>query len=167
MLEGYNEIKGMISKEKLEKAAAIVTIVGFPVIVASMVFAFYQLSDLRKVASSQNNIALTAEFFDPTNTGVIDAIENNQPILVEHKGKYTDAQLDNYLGDFETIDSVYGEGLLTEDEMCISFSYYVGATSKNQEIKTYIAGQPRGSGFFAGLAELSAIVAKSTDQNCH
>ncbi len=157
----------MTTKEKMDKLTALVTIVGFPVIVASMIFGFYQLSDLRKVASSQNNIALTAEFFNLTNTGIIDAIENNRPILIEHKGKYTDAELDNYLGDFETIDGAYGESLLTEDELCTSFSYYIAATQSNQEVKAYIAGLPKGHGFFTGLAELNAIVAKSQDADCH
>ena len=156
-----------MSKEKLDKAVAVITIVGFPIIVASMAFVYYQIGELKDVASSQNNIALTANFFDPTNTGIIDAIENNKSILVENKGKYPDADLDNYLGELETIDSVYGEGLLTEDEMCVSFSYYITATAQNQEIKTYIANQPKGSGFFTGLAELTADVAKSSDTNCH
>ena len=155
-------------KEKLERWAYIVTIVGFPFLVLSMVSVFYQIGELRQVVSSQNNIALSAEFFNDVNTGIIDAVENNKPILVEHKGRYTVAQLDNYLGNFETIDSAYREGLLSEDELCVSFSYYISVTSQNPEIQAYLkTSRKQDSGFFRGFSDLLGIVAKSENANCH
>ena len=148
----------------LEKAAYIVTIVSLPILVVSLLLGYFQLKDLKQAVSSQNNISLNTMFFNDTNTGIIDAIENAKPILVEHNGKYTDAQLDNYLGDFESVDQAYDEKLLTEDELCVSFSYYIASTTQNTEIKNYIASN---RSFFSGLAALAGIVSESKDTNCH
>jgi hypothetical protein len=120
------------------------------------------------VVSSQNNIALSTLFFNDVNTGIIDALETGGPILSIHEGKYTNAQLDNYLGDFETIDSAHSEGLLSEDEFCVSFSYYVTLTSQNPEVKAYLASnREQDTGFFGGLSDLVNVVAKSKNVNCH
>jgi hypothetical protein len=166
----------MASKEKLEKVAAIVTIIGFPVIAVSMLFGYYQLqaaSDqltaISKVAGSQNNIALSGEFFgDPTNIGIINNIYNNTPILLENGGRYNDAQLDKYLGDFDTISDAYDEGLLSMPDLCDSFSYYITATMANKEITKYMAlEEKQDSSFYGGLPELNTDVANSTDTDCH
>jgi hypothetical protein len=120
-----------------------------------------------KEISSQNNIALNTEFFNPTNTNIIGNIENNQPILIENKGEFTDAQLNNYLEEFESVDDVYNEGLLSQADMCDSFSYYVQITDKNKEIQNYIQGQQKSDfRFFTGYQELSKVVANSKNKNC-
>jgi hypothetical protein len=154
--------------KRSENWAYIVTIIGFTVLVLSIFLVFYQIGELRQVVSSQNNIALSTMFFNDVNTGIIDALETGGPILTVHKGKYTKAQLDNYLGDFETIDSAYSEGLLSEDEFCVSFSYYVTLTSQNDEVKAYLtSSRKQDSGFFGGLSHLVNVVAKSKKLNCH
>jgi hypothetical protein len=114
----------------IEYWAYIFTIIGFPILVASMFFVFYQIGELRQVVSSQNNIALSTLFLNDVNTGIIDALEAGGPILIVHKGKYTNAQLDNYLGDFETIDSVYIEGLLSKRILCLIFLLHYAHITK-------------------------------------
>jgi hypothetical protein len=94
----------------------------------------------------------------------MNAIDQKTQILKEHGGEFNNTQLDNYLGDFETIDQVYGEGLLTEDQLCMSFSYYVTATAKNEEVQKYMADNP---GFFSGLKKLRVVVTNSKNKNCH
>lgn len=150
--------------EKLERVSYFVTIVGFPLLVISTFVVLYQIIEVRRIASSQNNIALNAAFFNETNNGIINAIENKRPILKEHKGKYTATQLDNYLGYFETIDQAYSEELLTEAELCTSFSYYVIATSKNKEVREYMEKNPS---FFGGFPDLTSTIAKSKNSDCH
>lgn len=173
----------MASKERLEKAAAVITIIGFPVIAVSMLFGYYQfkatadqitatndqLTAIQKVADSQNNIALNAEFFnDPTNIGIINDLYNSAPILVEHGGQYNDAQLDKYLGDFDTISDAYDEGFLSQADLCDSFSYYITATIQNKEVQRYMAAEARqDTAYFSGLPELNTDVANSTDTDCH
>jgi hypothetical protein len=147
--------------KSIEYLAYIVTIIVFPLLV-------YQIWVVQQAVSSQNNIALSTLFFNDVNTGIIDALDTGVPILTIHKGKYTKAQLDNYLGDFETIDSAYGEGLLSENEFCASFSYYVTLTSQNPEVEAYLASsRKQDTGFFGGLSDLVNVVAKSKNVNCH
>lgn len=124
--------------------------------------------DAKEQTSSQNNIALNSQFYISENTKIINAIENKKPILVSNKGSFTNSELDNYLNFFETINSAYSERLLSESDLCISFSYPIEITSKNQEIKKYISEQQAiDKGFFGGFVELTDIVSKSKDKNCH
>ena len=69
-----------------------------------------------------------------------------KPILAP-EGKFTEAQLDNYLEDFEIIEEVYEEGLLSEAQLCM-FSYYVTLTANNKEISDYIKKNTTSTGQF-------------------
>lgn len=156
----------MFTKEFLEKGAAIVTIIGFPVILISMAFSFVQIKDLRSAVSSQNNISLNTEFFGTTNSGIISAIDEGQPLLVSNKGKFTENQLDRYLGDFVTIYDSYKQGFLTEHQLCSSFSYYITKAWQNQEIEKYIGTSTSPSDAFTELPKLNTIVLSSNDKTC-
>jgi hypothetical protein len=86
------------------------------------------------------------------------------------EGKFTEVQLDNYLTDFETIDEVYEEGLLSEAQLCM-FSYYITLTASNNEISEYIKkirqAQTTGSKpFFIGYYRLVGLVRKSRLPDC-
>jgi len=48
--------------------------------------------------------------------------------------------------------------------MCRSFSYYVTATLKNEEVKKYMADNPS---YFDGIKDLKTAVEKSKKKNCH
>lgn len=155
--------------DTLERLAFIVAIVGFPLLLVSTCAVLYQFIEVRHIASSQNHIQLSILFFRDANTAIIDAIEINaidgkKQILKEHGGEFGNTQLDNYLGNFDIVDQVYKEGLLTEDEMCRSFSYYVTATTKNEEVKQYMTKNPD---YFDGIKELKAVVDKSKKKSCH
>lgn len=156
-------------REALERVAFIVAIVGFPLLLISTGAVLYQFIEVRQIASSQNNILLSVLFFRDANTAIIDAIEINavdgkKQILKRHGGEYSDTRLDNYLGDFDIVDQVYREGLLTEDQMCRTFSYYVAATTKNEEVKKYLADNPD---YFAGIKDLKSTIDKSRRKSCH
>jgi hypothetical protein len=79
----------------LEQWAYLATIFGFPALVASILYASRldhrigeQLSELKRIAQSQNAIALNTMLFnDPINARIIGAIETDMPILKEHKGR--------------------------------------------------------------------------------
>ncbi len=155
------------SSDKYSKRLLYLTwaLVTFTVILVIMTYVL--IDDAKKQTASENNIALNSAFFNNTNTKIIDAIESKQPILTENHGQYTDAQLDNYLGEFDTVESSYDEGLLSEPDLCDSFSYFIGITSKNPEIQNYIASsQKSDSGFFIGLTDLAKVVSHSKNENC-
>jgi hypothetical protein len=103
-------------------------------------------------------------FLRDPNVAIIGAIERNAEIVKEGGGESTTTQLDSYLGDFETIDQAYSEGLLTEDEFCTSFSYYAELTAKNEKVQKYLLANPK---FFDGLKHLESVVKNSKNKNCH
>jgi hypothetical protein len=86
------------------------------------------------------------------------------------EGKFTEAQLDNYLTDLETIDEVYEEGLLSEAQLCM-FSYYITLTASNKETSDYIKKirqeqNPASKPFFTGYYRLVELVKKSRLPDC-
>ena len=155
----------------LEKAAALVTVIGFPLLLVSLFFAFHQdgliitsISQLQKIARSQNNIALSQMFFgNPANLGIIEAIETKKPILKDNGGQFSNTQMDKYLGDLETVYDTFEEGLLSEEELCGSFSAYAQGAEDNSEVQKYLKDN---SNFFSGLPKLFAKVDNSSDENC-
>jgi hypothetical protein len=148
----------------LEKGAALVTIVGFPLLLVSLIFAAHHISELKQVARSQNNIALSTMFsHDPTNLGIIEAIENKKPILNTVGGSFSSTQLDKYLGDLETVYDVYEEGLLSEKELCGSFSVYAQEAEGNADVQEYLK---KNSDYFDGLPKLFNVVDHSKAQGC-
>jgi hypothetical protein len=156
-----------IPTETLERCAYIAAIIGVPLFLISLVVAYVQIRDVVRVARLQNTISLNTEFFNPSNTAIISALEEHKPILIEHRGKSSDVQLDNFLGDFETISTAYDEDLLSEDDLCISFSYYAAEAAKNPEIQKYINNQRKiDASFFGGFSEVVKVVYRSKDENC-
>jgi hypothetical protein len=161
---------GGISSIRLERAAHAATIIGVPLVLLTVLFGYFQILDSNRAARLTNFITLTARFFDSTNTEIIDALENWKPILLP-AGKFTEAQLDNYLADFDIIDEVFEEDLLTEAQLC-EFSYYIKLTATNKEISRYIVkirrAQAAGSKpFFVGYDRLVDLVRNSRLPDCH
>jgi hypothetical protein len=125
------------------------------------------IKDAKVQTENQSNISLNSLFFNAINTQIINAIESGGLILVENGGHFTDAQLDNYLGEFDTIESAYKKGLLSEFDLCDSFSYYLQITNRNSEIQRYIAEeQKQDPGFFVSFQDLVKIAANSKNENC-
>jgi hypothetical protein len=91
----------------------------------------------------------------------IEAIEE-KPILKDNGGQFSNTQMDWYLGDLETVCDTYEEGLLSEDELCGSFSAYAQEAEDNSEVKKYLKDN---SNFFSGLPKLFDKVDKSTNEN--
>ena len=78
-------------------------------------------------------------------------------------GQFTSTQLDGYLGDLETVYDVYDEGLLSEAELCGSFSVYVQEAEADSEVQDYLK---ENSHYFSGLPKLFDIVDHSKNENC-
>jgi hypothetical protein len=158
-----------IRSVQLERVAHAATIIGVPVVLLTLLLGYFQILEGNRATRLTNFITLTSRVFNPANTEIIDAIENWKPILVP-EGKYTEAQLDNYLQDFETIDAVYQEGLLSEAQLCM-FSYYITLTASNKEISDYIkkirqAQAVASKPFFTGYYRLVELVGKSRLPAC-
>jgi hypothetical protein len=160
---------GRISSDQLQRAAHAATMIGVPLVFLTVLFGYFQLLDSNRAERLTNFITLTAQFFNPANTEIIDALENVKPIL-QPNGQFTEAQVDSYLTYFDTIDEAYQEGLLSKAQLCM-FSYYIALTATNYEILRYIAkirrAQPAGSRpFFIGFDRLGALIWKRKLPDC-
>jgi hypothetical protein len=162
-------------QKRLEKwagiAAALVTIVGFPLLLVSLWFAYRvdtviseQLGEIKRIAQSENSIALNTMLFnDSSNAGIISTIQNGKPILVENGGPHSSADLDKYLGGFNTVALVYRDGFLSDDHLCSSFAFYVEEAVENSEVKRYLAQYPR---YFGGFRDLATVIKNSKSPLC-
>ena len=160
---------GGIRSDQLERAAHAATIIGVPLVFLTILLGYFQILESNRAARLTNFITLASRVFNPANTQIIDAIENWKPILAP-EGKFTEAELDNYLTDFETIDEVYEEGLLSEAQLC-TFSYYITITKSNREISDYVkkirqAQSASSKPFFIGYYRLIELVEKSRLPDC-
>ena len=152
-------------------AAALVTIVGFPLLLGSLWFAFRldtviseQLGEIKRIAQSQNGIALNTMLFnDSSSAGIISSIQNNKPILVENGGSYSSVDLDKYLGAFNTVALVYRDGFLSDDHLCGSFAFYLQEANENSEVKKYLAAYPT---YFRGFRDLLTVTKNSKSSFC-
>jgi hypothetical protein len=152
-------------------AAALVTIVGLPLLLASLWFAHRldtviseQLGEIKRISQSENSIALNAMLFnDSSNAGIISSIQNNKPILAENGGSYSTVALDKYLGAFNTVALVYRDGFLSDDHLCGSFAFYVEDANGNSEVKKYLAEYPK---YFGGFRDLLTAITNSKSPSC-
>jgi hypothetical protein len=161
-----------LRSKPLEWWSSLVTVISLPLVIFTLGLTYYQLKEGQKTAKLTNFIALTEAFFNETNTEIINTLYEGKPILKRHKGSFTLAQLDNFLGDFDTIYAAFEEDLLSEKQICISFSYYLYLANTTGEIKTYISTerskQAVGSDqpFFSGFDHLFEVVSKSKFPEC-
>ena len=124
-----NEARRAKAHPEPENVAAVVTIIGFPLVLVSLIFAITLDEHQLKIARSQNNIALNQMLYgDPRNIAIIEAIENKKAIVKTPSGdgQFSSAQLDKYLGDLQTVYDVYKEGLYRRT----SFAAHFPSTSK-------------------------------------
>jgi hypothetical protein len=161
--------------QKLERraliAAAFVTVVGFPLLLLSVWFAYHldlkisqQLDEIKRIAQSENGIALnTMVFNDYSNADIIRTIQNDKPLLIDNGGRYTTADLDKYLGAFNTVALVYRDGFLSDDHLCASFAFYVKEAHQNAEVQKYIIENPE---YFGGFRDLLTVMKNSNSPLC-
>jgi hypothetical protein len=76
-------------------------------------------------------------------------------LTVYSDGQFSSAQLDKYLGDFETVQEAYQEGLLSVEQLCTSFSTYIREAEGNREVADYVKAN---SQHFDALPKLLAII---------
>jgi len=121
----------------------------------------YNFETWPRFARLQNSITLNTGFFDAANTEIISAIKHDKPILVENGGRFSDEQLDNYLGDFEMIATVYKQDLLSEDDLCRSSSYYASNAADNSEIQSTSKTLASLGHLFPGFSQVVKIMRRS------
>jgi hypothetical protein len=93
-------------------------------IVGATTFAAFQLRTLRQQNSADLTLRLGQELETGINQNLINALDADptKPILTKSGGQFTVAQLDWYLGEYETLDDLYRSGLITCRMMYNEFS---------------------------------------------
>ena len=115
-----------------------------------------QLKITSKGISEQLTESYNRDISNSINTGIVDDIDLGKPILQEHKGKYTDYQLENFLSIYEGIDEALRSNQIDQSDFCDLFSYYLNETTQNKEIQNYIQKY----GYFEGYEDLGAYSKK-------
>ncbi len=115
------------------------------------------LEETRK--ANQGNLILSLNrdfFFNDRLYNVRKAIENDKPILIEHQGKLTDQDLEDYIGMFETMDDLRTRKILDQDLLDNNFCSYISEAYNNSEIKNYISDvRKENDGLYSGFENLA------------
>jgi len=115
--------------------------------------------------ADQGNFILTLNrdfFFNDRLTQVRSALNDNQKILTEDGGKYSDVQLDDYIGFFDTLSGLVDRGILDYNLVDENFGYYIKEAYDNQEIKSYVKDVEKvsGSDIYVGFETLGKRISK-------
>lgn len=159
----------------LEKISWIATILSFVLILITAGVGYVQLQEIKrqmkdenKIASLQNVLTINSQLYSEKNTGIIAAIGENQRIRNKNGGHYSDYELENFLGIFDSMDQVYIQGHLSINDLCEQFSYYVVSAYEYPEIKSYIREIRKNNenNFFGGFDDLYKVVKESGESDC-
>jgi len=66
------------------------------------------------------------------------AINKNNPLLIKNHGKFTEDDLDVYLGDLSSVSDMYQKKLISMDDLYKWFSDYIIKSYENKEIQEYL-----------------------------
>lgn len=142
-----------INWKSIEKILRIVEVVA---IVGGVIFAAIQIRDLRNNQSAQLMLEFNHSLSEPTNSGLITAIENKNPIFKEAGGNFTTTDIDLYLSIYELLNNVSEAGLITDDMLYNGFAFDVVKTYQNEEIRNYLESlRKEDKNLFAGFESLA------------
>lgn len=113
----------------------------FLILLFGIIFTLFQIQDIKNNQLNRKN-DLSVKYYDRLNTSInrqIElAIEHKKQLLVENGGKFTNDQLDYFLGDLHDVGWNLSSGLLDEDTVCSTFSDLSKNVWQNQEIQDYL-----------------------------
>ncbi len=142
-----------ITWERFTKFSAVIQ---FFIIVWGVWFSAAQFRDVRNMQSAQLMLSFNKDLSSETNSKILTAIENNQPIFKNNGGQFDSTDIDNYLSIFELLNNTYLANLMTDDMIFNTFYYSVVKTYKNQEIQNYLNEiRKEDKLFFAGFERLA------------
>ncbi len=131
----------------------------FVVILVAAIFAYQTLKDAAKGISEQLTATFNDDVTNENSTGIIAAIDQSKPILIENGGHFDDYHLDNYLGIYEVMDGAYLRHQIDQEDFCGEFSYYLQQTKNSKEINDYIQKVRKDykePNFYTGFEELAS-----------
>lgn len=119
----------------------VITSTQFFILIFGVIFSIFQIQDIRNNQLNRKN-DLSVKYYDRLNTSVNRqialTIEHGKKVFVENGGKFTDDQIDYFLGDLHDVGWNLSSGLLDEDTACSTFSDLSKTVWQNSEIQGYL-----------------------------
>ena len=126
---------------------------------ATIIILIWQTRSSEKASNADFLLRLHNDFFfNDRNASIIRDIDNDNRILQINGGRFTAADLDDYLGIIELISLFIDKGSLTKDTVDSMFGYYIVKTWNNQEIQNYINNlrqHENNNEYYSGVEELA------------
>lgn len=109
-------------------------------VIAGLVFGYIQLDDYR-IRTSADLVLKFGEYLDDEPyLGISQALDTDDAgaKILQPDGPVAQAEIDRYLGTFETLGNLYREGLITCTMFKSDFSYYIQKIYLNAQLRSYI-----------------------------
>jgi hypothetical protein len=140
IIKGYADTA---SKQALGSAWLSVALIFATVILALFTgFQGWEILGQRNDAQKVSSANLAFQFDQKLNQGIelqiSDAIEASGTPILQPKGKFSQDQLEQWLGDYDTIGELYAEGLINDRIAYDLFSYDALLAYQNPEITNYL-----------------------------
>jgi hypothetical protein len=119
----------------------ILHLVELLILAIAATFAGFQLRALRLQNSADFTLRLVQELETGVNRDLVDALDSEPttPILRKSGGRFTVERLGDYLGEYETLDDFYRDGLITCRMMYTEFSYDLEKAYQNKDVMAEVA----------------------------
>jgi hypothetical protein len=129
---------------------------------AGLFYTATQIQDSSNLASAEIGLRFDDRFTQPAMLGIADAIEMSpqQPILIANNGTYSDDQLEEFLGDYDTLYYLHKQELINDpimyDLFCTDVQYAYRDTEITQFLKRDRA-TPGTATDFIGFDKLASL----------
>lgn len=116
-----------------------ITLIGVIISLVSIILLYKQLREMQNASLGEFMLRLHDEFFwKHSNAEIVKCIESNKKIFKANGGRFSELDVDNYLGAIELLSMYLQQHILKENIIKHFFGYYIIKTYENLEIKAYI-----------------------------
>jgi hypothetical protein len=139
-------------------------------VICGVVLALIQFNHSGKIESAKLMLDFNNQLRNNQNnyTDFLDAVISDRPI-VKPKGKFSDIQIDNFLVEWELLNQMRENKLISEDMSYDAFAYEVEATWCNKDINKFINDgrkENNSPDLYGGFEELANHYLKKDKMSC-
>lgn len=132
-------------------------------VVLGVFFAFLQVRDYRLRESAQLALRFGEYLDDPPYLDISEILDTAGASIkiFQPDGRFSNGELDRYLGTFETLGDLYDKGLITHEMFDNNFAYYIQRLFANNQIRQYINESRKGNpNWWVNLVHLGKVFAQ-------
>ena len=163
-------INQLLKRDELNNSKIAVLISVFSLIISIIILplSFYlnllQIKDLSQTKDTRYidyTMSFDNKLNEGQNLGIMNAIEDNKPILKDNGGKSSTHDLDNFLGIYNQLSDVRSHNLVTDELIENNFSDGLLKAYNNIEIQSYLSNiRKEDETYFTGFDELANLFKK-------